>query len=99
MKLAGGPTDPRTCPEYTAWNVVDDLALRIAEPYGRIQPLMVMHSITDSTAIRLSVSGFAKRSGRTEGFWGFCLVSIFEGPERFGAGETAPVRMVAPISE
>jgi menaquinone-dependent protoporphyrinogen oxidase len=39
MKLTGGPTDPKTCIEYTAWNVVDDIALRIAELYGRIQPL------------------------------------------------------------
>ncbi|MGP0059209.1 MAG: flavodoxin domain-containing protein [Beijerinckiaceae bacterium] len=38
MKLTGGPTDPTTCIEYTAWNVVDDIALRIAELYGRIQP-------------------------------------------------------------
>jgi menaquinone-dependent protoporphyrinogen oxidase len=39
MKLTGGPTDPKTCIEYTAWNVVDDVALRIAELYGHIQPL------------------------------------------------------------
>jgi menaquinone-dependent protoporphyrinogen oxidase len=38
MKLTGGPTDPKTCVEYTAWSVVDDVALRIAELYGRIQP-------------------------------------------------------------
>ena len=38
MKLTGGPTDPKTCVEYTAWNVVDDVALRIAELYGRIEP-------------------------------------------------------------
>ena len=31
MMLTGGPTDPKTRVEYTAWNVVDDVALRIAE--------------------------------------------------------------------
>ncbi|MDE2134631.1 MAG: menaquinone-dependent protoporphyrinogen IX dehydrogenase [Alphaproteobacteria bacterium] len=36
MKLTGGPTDPKTCVEYTAWSVVDDVALRIAEMYRRI---------------------------------------------------------------
>ncbi len=39
MMLTGGPTDPRTSIEYTAWNVVDDVALRIAELYGRTEPL------------------------------------------------------------
>jgi menaquinone-dependent protoporphyrinogen oxidase len=38
MKLTGGPTDPKTCREYTAWNVVDDVARRTAELYGRIEP-------------------------------------------------------------
>ena len=38
MKLTGGPTDPKTSIEYTAWNVVDDVALRIAELYGRSEP-------------------------------------------------------------
>ncbi len=38
MKLTGGPTDLKTCLEYTAWNVVDDVALRIAELYRRIEP-------------------------------------------------------------
>ena len=38
MKLTGGPTDLKTCLEFTAWNVVDDVALRIAELYGRIEP-------------------------------------------------------------
>lgn len=38
MKLTGGPTDLKTCLEYTPWNVVDDVALRIAELYGRIEP-------------------------------------------------------------
>lgn len=38
MKLTGGPTDPKTSIEYTAWNVVDDVALRIAELYGRGEP-------------------------------------------------------------
>ena len=36
MKLTGGPTDPGTCIEYTPWDVVDDVALRIAELYRRI---------------------------------------------------------------
>jgi menaquinone-dependent protoporphyrinogen oxidase len=39
MTLTGGPTDPRTSVEYTAWNVVDDVALRIAELLGRADPL------------------------------------------------------------
>lgn len=39
MKLTGGPTDPRTSIEYTPWNVVDDVALRIAELYGRVEPM------------------------------------------------------------
>ena len=39
MKLTGGPTDLKTCIEYTAWNVVDDIGLQIAELYGRIKPL------------------------------------------------------------
>ncbi len=30
MYLTGGPTDPRTCIEYTPWEVVDDIAVRIA---------------------------------------------------------------------
>jgi menaquinone-dependent protoporphyrinogen oxidase len=34
MKLTGGPTDPRTCVEYTRWDVVDDVALRIAALHG-----------------------------------------------------------------
>jgi len=37
MKLTGGPTDPTTSVEYTPWNVVDDVALRIAELYGRVE--------------------------------------------------------------
>lgn len=39
MKLTGGPTDLKTCIEYTPWHVVDDIALRIAELYGRSPPL------------------------------------------------------------
>lgn len=34
MKLTGGPTDPRTCVEFTAWTAVDALAARIADLYG-----------------------------------------------------------------
>ncbi len=30
MFLTGGPTDPTTCIEYTPWDVVDDIAVRIA---------------------------------------------------------------------
>jgi menaquinone-dependent protoporphyrinogen oxidase len=30
MKLTGGPTDPTTCVDFTPWDVVDDVALRIA---------------------------------------------------------------------
>ena len=36
MKLTGGPTDPRTCIDYTPWDTVDDVAMRIAALYGRI---------------------------------------------------------------
>jgi len=35
MKLTGGPTDPKTCVEYTPWDVVDDVASRIAALHGR----------------------------------------------------------------
>jgi menaquinone-dependent protoporphyrinogen oxidase len=31
MLLTGGPTDPRTCVEYTSWPAVDEFADRIAE--------------------------------------------------------------------
>jgi menaquinone-dependent protoporphyrinogen oxidase len=30
MTLTGGPTDPRTCIEFTAWAAVDEIAARIA---------------------------------------------------------------------
>jgi len=30
MQLTGGPTDPRSCVEFTAWDGVDELASRIA---------------------------------------------------------------------
>ncbi|MGD0187340.1 MAG: flavodoxin domain-containing protein [Roseiarcus sp.] len=36
MMLTGGPTDLATRLEYTQWNVVDDVAGRIAELYGRV---------------------------------------------------------------
>lgn len=36
MKLTGGPTDPTTCVEFTPWDVVDDVALRIAVLHGSI---------------------------------------------------------------
>jgi menaquinone-dependent protoporphyrinogen oxidase len=39
MTLTRGPTDPTTSIEFTAWNVVDDVALRIAELLGRSEPL------------------------------------------------------------
>jgi menaquinone-dependent protoporphyrinogen oxidase len=39
MTLTRGPTDLRTSIEYTAWNVVDGVALRIAELFGRTEPL------------------------------------------------------------
>lgn len=37
MKLTGGPTDPGTCIDYTPWDTVDDVALRIAALHGRIE--------------------------------------------------------------
>jgi menaquinone-dependent protoporphyrinogen oxidase len=36
MKLTGGPTDPATRIDFTPWDVVDDLALRIAALCERI---------------------------------------------------------------
>jgi len=38
MMLTGGPTDFKTSIEYTTWNVVDGVALRIAELYRRADP-------------------------------------------------------------
>jgi menaquinone-dependent protoporphyrinogen oxidase len=38
MKLTGGPTDPGTCIDYTPWDVVDDIALRIAALHDRNHP-------------------------------------------------------------
>jgi menaquinone-dependent protoporphyrinogen oxidase len=38
MTLTGGPTDPTTSIEYTAWDVVDGVALRIAELFDRTEP-------------------------------------------------------------
>ena len=38
MTLTGGPTDPGASIEYTAWDVVDDVALRIAELLDRTEP-------------------------------------------------------------
>ncbi len=35
MKMTGGPTDPRSCVEFTAWTAVDRIAGRIAELHGR----------------------------------------------------------------
>jgi len=31
MKMTGGPTDPQSCVEFTAWQAVDEIAARIAE--------------------------------------------------------------------
>ncbi len=36
MMLTGGPTDPKTCIDYTPWDVVDRVALQIAALHGRI---------------------------------------------------------------
>jgi menaquinone-dependent protoporphyrinogen oxidase len=38
MTLTHGPTDPATTIEYTAWAVVDDVALQIAELFERTEP-------------------------------------------------------------
>ena len=38
MTLTRGPTDLNASIEYTAWNVVDDVALRIAELFARTEP-------------------------------------------------------------
>jgi menaquinone-dependent protoporphyrinogen oxidase len=37
MKLTGGPTDPKTCIDFTPWSVVDNVALRIAALHRLIQ--------------------------------------------------------------
>ncbi len=34
MLLTGGPTDPKTYIEYTPWNVVDEVAVKIADLHG-----------------------------------------------------------------
>jgi menaquinone-dependent protoporphyrinogen oxidase len=36
MLLTGGPTDPRTSIEYTPWNVVDDIAQKVADLNGNV---------------------------------------------------------------
>jgi menaquinone-dependent protoporphyrinogen oxidase len=36
MKMTGGPTDLRSCVEFTAWNAVDEIAARIVNLHGRI---------------------------------------------------------------
>jgi menaquinone-dependent protoporphyrinogen oxidase len=35
MKMTGGPTDPRSCTEFTEWPAVDAIAARIAELYSK----------------------------------------------------------------
>jgi menaquinone-dependent protoporphyrinogen oxidase len=34
MKMTGGPTDPQSCVEFTAWKAVDEIATRIADLHG-----------------------------------------------------------------
>jgi menaquinone-dependent protoporphyrinogen oxidase len=34
MKMTGGPTDPRSCIEFTSWQSVDEIAARIAEVHA-----------------------------------------------------------------
>ena len=46
MKLTGGPTDPRSCTEFTDWNVVDTVANRIAEHFRGCNPDMAAYSAT-----------------------------------------------------
>jgi menaquinone-dependent protoporphyrinogen oxidase len=36
MMLTGGPTDPTACVDYTRWEVVDEIALRIAAEHQRL---------------------------------------------------------------
>jgi menaquinone-dependent protoporphyrinogen oxidase len=36
MKLTGGPTDLTACIEFTPWDVVDDVALRIVALHGNV---------------------------------------------------------------
>jgi len=33
--MTGGPTDPQSCVEFTAWQAVDEIAARIADLHGR----------------------------------------------------------------
>ncbi len=35
MRVTGGPTDPRSCVEFTRWSAVDEIALRIADLHRR----------------------------------------------------------------
>ncbi len=37
MKMTGGPTDPQSCIEFTAWDAVDDIAVRIADLHGYVR--------------------------------------------------------------
>jgi menaquinone-dependent protoporphyrinogen oxidase len=36
MKMAGGPTDPRHCVEFTPWAAVDEIAARVAGLHGDV---------------------------------------------------------------
>jgi menaquinone-dependent protoporphyrinogen oxidase len=36
MKMTGGPTDPRSCVEFTVWEAVDDIAAQIADLHGYV---------------------------------------------------------------
>ena len=37
MKMTGGPTDPQSCVEFTAWKAVDEIAARIADLHGHVR--------------------------------------------------------------
>jgi menaquinone-dependent protoporphyrinogen oxidase len=37
MLLTGGPTDPKTCIEYTPWEVVDEIAVKVAGIHETVQ--------------------------------------------------------------
>lgn len=44
MKLTGGPTDPRSCTEFTDWDGVEAIAQRIAGLAGRCDPPVCGHA-------------------------------------------------------
>jgi len=46
MLMTGGPTDPRTSIEYTPWDVVDDIAEKVAELNGGTPAVSESNAVT-----------------------------------------------------